>query len=301
MYSVNKSSVWTWLGAPFALALAVLSPQQGLAEADSDDWTVPLYLWAAADGSGHTALLPEAPSSYVGGLSDANYTLVRTAPLAFAHVPLAEPSYPLVSLKLYWSEGRGDLQTTTWSQAQLNAHGGAYAFVTDLGCLASTPGSGTGAHGFVPLTVSFDDGTGDAATAPLNFADLNALLPPAAGSAQYRPITGFSAITGFAATNAPASAATITGTKQSGGGGADDDCGELCSVSMSETFPSAGGADCAFPCGAGTSSFALTYDIGTIDSPEAASFSAAMSTAGAVLLDFGDATVKAFLLARRSF
>jgi hypothetical protein len=260
----------------------------GGGDPDMAEWTVPLYLWASPLD---TALLPGPPSDYLSGDDlPGNYSLAAAAPLAFAHELVAAATYTLVTLRLYWSASRGDLQTTTWSLVELNARtgGGDYAWVADLGCLVSTPGAGTSAHGFVPLTVSFDNATLDSATAPLSFGDLNLLLPlENPGTATYRQGPK-PAITGFAATN------------EAGGGGSGDGSGDgnsdcassgLCIMSMSETFPSAGGADCAYACNPGTSCLTVTYDLGALGTPAAEGFSEAMTTAGGVLLGFDPAAV----------
>ena len=192
----------------------------------------------------------------------------------------------------------------------------------DLGvALAATPGAGAAAARFVPLRVSYDAGVADAATAPLSFADLNLLLNrtdwwrkrkngggggggggggsssggggnsddghgPGDASDQlaYSNDAGFAGIAGFAATA---------------------DC-SVCNVSLSESYPSAGGADCAYECGlygSGSDShdddeeeepscFTTTFDIGAIDSPAAQAFRENMIAADEAILQYGKKDVR---------
>jgi len=148
---------------------------------DAQDWSLPLFLWQTTQDSTtyHTALLPKAPSAYLSS-TGANYTLVFEEPVAFAFELDDNASeilsYPLVTLKLYYSASRADFQTTTRSLSELNTHGGTYEYITTIGAAASTPGQGFAAASFVPLLVSYDDDAADSATAPLSFQDLNLLL-----------------------------------------------------------------------------------------------------------------------------
>ena len=77
-------------------------------------WSVPLFLFQSLSNQ-DTALLAQPPSSLalahnlslgVGGSWD-NYTLVYDEPVAYgASLDSGPPSYPLVTLKAYWSPSR---------------------------------------------------------------------------------------------------------------------------------------------------------------------------------------------------
>eukprot|EP00605_Chrysophyceae_sp_TOSAG23-4_P000183 GSChrysophyteH1.ASY1.ANO1.217.1 assembled CDS len=249
--------------------------------ADFDDWRVSLFMWRS-ENLQHTALLPNSPETYFSSANveasaavlASNYSMVFKECVALAHaLPEDESlSYPLVSLNLYYSAERADLQTTTWSLSQLNAHGGNYEFVQKIAALALTPGSGYTASSYVPLTVSYCETCMDTATSPLSAADLNLLLPGVSPEAAYR--TG-GAIIGFAAWSS---------------------C-PWCSVTMSETFPSAGGADCAYPCNqygrSGEANFLTTYDLGEYKDEGSKALKRSMEAADEVILQFGhkDVTV----------
>ena len=257
---------------------------------ESEKWNVPLFLWARKGSVSTTrdvVLLPDAPSKY--SANAANYSLVYPDPVAYAYDLQGQPpSYPFVSLRLYYSEERSDFQTTTATLGTLNGHGGSYAAVANLGvALATTPGSGFSASHFVPLTVSYDDTATDAATAPLNYADINLLLNTTfegtSDKLAYRP----GSIAGFAA----------RGT-----------C-SVCNMSMSETYPSAGGPDCAYGCnlyGMGSSGgggqwdeascLITTFDISALTSPAAQALQSNMRTADTAILKFGKENVSRLLL-----
>lgn len=227
----------------------------------SSMWTVPLYLFASKQNQ-DSVLLHEAPQTAFGS----DYSLVYSEPLSFAQKFSTTPVFPLVSLKAYWSAERRDLQTSTWSLAELNAHGGNYEFVSNVGLIAANLTGGVESAAFVPLITSYDETHTDAVTSPFSFADLNLLSPltdALGGTASFRQghLTGF---------------------------GAKATCGEYCSVGMSETFPSAGGADCYYECASGQKCYAYGYRVGEVASPEAYSFDAAMRRAGEILKSFGD-------------
>ena len=177
---------------PLTLLATALSPSVGAVQGRvplsgkpfTADLSVPLYLWSSHSD---TALLPRDPAEYLSGT--ANYSLVFPEPVAFAYALDGEPTYPLVTLRAFWSEERGDVQTTTWSLQELNAHGGNYVPMADLGLLAKNL-TALDAAGFVPLFVSYDDGRSDAATGPFSAPDLDLLLPAPASRAQPRTCAG---------------------------------------------------------------------------------------------------------------
>ena len=244
-----------------SICLLILAACNAVTAAAGASWSVPLYLWRCTT---HSALAPNVPASYLA--TAGNYSLVYPEPVAFASDMSGEEevSHPLVSLKLYYSEVRDDMQTTTWSLAQLNAHGGQYTYLATLGALAVSPGSGYAAAKFVPLTVSYNDATTDALTAPFIAKDVNALLTEV-GLGGYR---AGCALTGFAARGTCAA----------------------CSVGMSETFPSEGGADCAFACNVGTTgqtNFDTTFELGDMKTAASAALKKSMLAADDVILSFG--------------
>jgi hypothetical protein len=182
----------------------------------------------------------------------------------------------LVTLKLYYSSERADLQTTTWSLAQLNAHGGNYQYVATLGALAVSPGSGYGAADFVPLTVSYNAATADCITAPFSAKDVNALRFAVGNAGPHVDVGGSAngeyraggALTGFAA----------RGT-----------C-SACAVRMSETFPSAGGADCAYACNVGVTgeaNFDTTFQLGEMHTAATEALKTSMLAADDIILSYG--------------
>ena len=223
-------------------------------------WSVPLFLFVS-DVNRDIALLPKAPATGHGS----DYAKLFREPVAFAHASDAvlPPHHPFVTLRAYWSAERRDIQTTTQSLRELNAHGGNYTALQTVGLVAVALTPGTSANDFVPLRLAYDSVRQDAASAPVNGADLNRAVAHAAYS------------TGRA----------IGFVRKS-------DC-QLCNVSMSEAFPSAGGADCAFPCaGPGLKCATTTYRLGEIQSSSADAFAGAMASAGDVLKSFGQAHVE---------
>lgn len=223
-------------------------------------WTVPLFLFASKNHS-DTTLLPKPPSVQYGN----DYELVDSKPVAYAHEydPLAK--YPLITLRSFWSEERQDLQTSTWTLEELNAHGGNYTLVEEIGLLSATVAAGQDASSFVPLTTSYDESRKDALAAPLSYEDINLLssLSSSLGS----------------------SVSFSKGHRI--GFGRQADC-DYCSVSVSEAFPSAGGADCYYECSSGLSCHGNKYNLGLIESAEAYRFDANMKRAGEILKEFGD-------------
>ena len=225
-------------------------------------WSIPLFLFFSTSNQ-DTALLPRAPSTH--GVSG-DYVQLYDEPVVFAHSLSGKASHPLVSLRAYWSEERKDIQTTEWSCEELNAHGGNYTLLSTIGLVAVSLTAGNSAAAFVPLRLSFDYNRFDAATAPLNGADLDVAIP---GTTSFDSGRG---------------ARTLGFVKKAA-------C-SVCNISMSEAFPSAGGADCAFACDASTSCATTTYDLTVSGSPAAVAFNAAMVKAGKILQTFGHAKVE---------
>lgn len=226
-------------------------------------WNIPLFIFASKLNS-DKALLPFSPTAYLPADVTADYELVSPDPVAYIHTLESEPSHPFMTLKLYWSESRTDLQVSEWSLDELNQHGGNYTWLADLGLVSSALTPGIESAPFVPLVTSYDEARSDALTAPVNFADLNYLDP--ATSYRYGHRIGYA--------------------HQS------KEC-NFCDISMSEAFPSAGGADCPFLCEnpATMSSHGLRYDLGYIKSAPAVAFDEQMKKAGEILLEYGDASI----------
>jgi hypothetical protein len=222
-------------------------------------WSIPLFLFVS-DANRDAALLPRAPRG-VGS----DYIKLLDEPIGFAndHDASHPPQHPYVTLRAYWSAERRDIQTTTRSLGELNADGGDYKVLTTIGTVAVALTPGHQSSAFAPLRLTFDEARQDACSAPMSGSDLNRLVD----GATYPTGTtiGFVARAGC----------------------------KFCNISMSEAFPSAGGADCAFPCpGANLTCHATTYRLGEIRSPAADAFSAAMDTAGKIIQSFGDAHIE---------
>ena len=211
-----------------------------------------------------SVLLPYSPTHYLPSDIAQDYLQLNDDPLVYIHTLESEQSHPFKTLRLFWSEERKDLQTSEWSLEELNRHGGNYSWVADIGLIASAVSYGIDAAPFVPLISSYDDSNTDGLAAPVNYADLNHL--DSSKSYRYGHRIGFA--------------------HQS------KECA-ICDISMSEAFPSAGGADCPFVCeDADTmSSHGIRYDLGYIKSPSAIAFDSQMKAAGEILLEYGDATV----------
>ena len=218
-------------------------------------WSVPLYLYYSLELS-DTALLPSPPKQYgvqCDGVPCDSYVKLVDRPVAYVHAADTAPSHPLVSLHVYWSDERQDFQTTDWLLAELNAHGGNYTLLATVGLVSAEVPSGAEAAAYVPMRLSYDRDREDAATAPLGGADLDRLVDGAA--------FGSGHVVGFA------KAASCS----------------VCNISMSESFPSAGGPDCAYPCAPDRSCLSTTYRLGGDKA-----FSDAMAAAADVLKRFGD-------------
>lgn len=221
-----------------------------------------MFMYASAMNS-DTVLLPYSPSVFLPTSITADYKRVYSEPLAYIHTLESEPSHPLMTLKVFWSDERRDIQTSEWSLQELNRHGGNYTWLADLGLVASALTPGIGSAPFVPLISSYDDIRADGLAAPLNYADLNYLN--LSTSFRYGHRIGFA--------------------HQS------KEC-EFCDISMSEAFPSAGGADCPYECEhKSMSSRNIRYELGYIETPAAVAFDEQMKAAGEILQQYGDASV----------
>jgi hypothetical protein len=253
-------------------------------------WTVPLYLWAS-ELMNDTVVLPANPSQFISlGFGDNVYSVVDSEPVAFVHtLEESQPSYPLVSLKLYFSEKRQDLVTSGFSEMDFNLHhyderywegdgmdgdGGDYEWVADVGLVAYDLSPGA-TRGYVPLRTSYDALRSDGVTTPLSSPDLNLLAPLTQTLGVPYGSLGFenSDYVGYAR-HASCS---------------------FCGISMSETFPSAGGADCAYNCPRhahschGGSKWVITNLHPKSES--VMQFTANMEKAGDIISSFGDADI----------
>jgi hypothetical protein len=224
------------------------------------NWTVPLFLFVS-HANRDLALLAHPPNRTLG----TDYTPLSTEPVGYAHAVDATrpPSHPLVTLRAYWSASRRDILTTTAPLDEVNRDGGGYAPLHTVALVAIALDAGHEAAGFAPLRLAYDPVREDAASAPLSGADLNrlvtgAIYPPA-------PAIGF--------------------VRQAR-------C-EFCNLSMSEAFPSAGGADCAYACaGRGLKCGTTIYPLGEVRSPAATAFIASMAAAGRAVSALGKARVE---------
>ena len=250
------------------LFLVVVTFQKCLVFGENDDtkWTVPLYLWKNNEVY-KTALLPKNPDAYLNNVKiNMNYTLAFDEPIAFAHELPNDGSnavsYPLVTLKLFYSETKDDiLQSTSFPKE------GDYKYITTIGALALTPGSGYTAAKYVPLTSSYNSIHTDTCIAPLSPNDLNQLLFKDTTTIEYR----YDKIDAFAYRGKSI---------------------EICQVGMSEAFPSEGGADCAYECNKygqkHLSSFDTTYHLSSMNTPATATHSLEenMNKADDIILSF---------------
>jgi len=197
---------------------------------------VPLFLYQSRLNDDF-ALLTAPPQ--VGSVINAeSYVLWEEHPVGFAaSAPFVSSSGNSSALHAYWSASRRDIQTTTRSLAQLNAHGGDYVPLAGASGFAHLATAATTRYEegtpLTPLWLVYSDARSDAASSPFNGADINAIIgaDAAATSADVgtAPVAPFRT-TGF-----------VLGYARQGG------CSR-CNVGLSETFPSAGGADCANAC-----------------------------------------------------
>lgn len=195
---------------------------------------LPLYLYQSPlnDDFALLATLPPAGSI----INAESYVLWDKHPVGFAaSAPFISSGGNSSALYAYWSPSRRDIQTTTWSLAKLNEHGGDYVLLTGGGggfahlASSATPRYETGTP-LAPLWLVYSDTRSDAASSPFNGADINAIIG-ADMQARTTPVAPFRS-TGF-----------VLGYARQGS------CAR-CSVCLSASFPSAGGADCANACDA---------------------------------------------------
>jgi hypothetical protein len=157
----------------------------------------------------------------------------------------------------------------------LNAHGGDYVLLGGGSGFAHIAGAGTQHYqpalgALAPLWLVYSDARADAITSPLNAADANAVVAGGAGAGAFRS-TG--AVLGYARQGTCA----------------------LCNTGLSESFPSAGGADCMHACAAGEGSFGRAFHYGKSSSmvgrAGSRAMQASMRAAGEVLTSY-DSSVR---------
>lgn len=236
-----------------------------VAAAQTLELQIPLYLFHSQLNADF-ALLAAAPPEQVPDAD--SYVLFDAEPVGYGSKDpftiYGENSTLLIN---YWSPSRKDIQTTDWTLERLNEHGGDYVLLNKLVHVAKNVPHYVAGTPFVPLTLVYSDSRTDGITSPFNGADVNAIVaanPPS----PFRDI------------------GTVLGYMRQG------NCTK-CNVGLSETFPSAGGADCMNMCAAGTSSFAAIYRIGQgsmATSAAGRTFAASMLAAGNVVRGF-DSTV----------
>ena len=114
------------------------------------------------------------------------------------------------------------------------------------------------------MRLAYDSGRTDATLGPWSYADLNAMVDGVAFDAKEGRIDGFAH---------------------------QGDC-TACNVSLSESFPSVGGADCAYTCASGHSSHTVTYKIGYLETDAEDAFNTNMKAAGTILESYGSASTE---------
>lgn len=205
------------------------------------------------------ALLPSPPLE--NSTHSSSYSFFYEKPVAntFATPPDDKET---LSLSAYWSEERGDYQVTTLDLDSLNAKGGNYVFVPelDVGYILAEPETNQDTR-LAPISLTYSDKFSTSVTAPWSGSDVNELF----GDDLFR---SSSRVLGFA--------------KQG-------DCPK-CNTALSETFPSAGGADCPVKCTSGTNSANAIYRVGSNDDMNSSeggkNFLASMKIAGDVVKSF---------------
>ena len=199
---------------------------------------VPLYLFRSQLNDDF-ALLSGAPKP-AQVANSASYVLFDKDPVAFgSEEAFAIDGHNSTLLRVYWSPSRHDIQTTTATLAELNAHGGEYVLLSALAHVAGNdvPHYVTGTP-LAPLTLVYSDSREDAVASQYNGADINAIFAAAPGPKSPFRATG-----------------DVLGYARQG------NC-TRCNVGLSETFPSAGGADCSNTCASGTKSTTAIYHVG---------------------------------------
>mmetsp|Transcript_21304 Transcript_21304/g.44370 ORF Transcript_21304/g.44370 Transcript_21304/m.44370 type:complete len:371 (-) Transcript_21304:24-1136(-) len=219
---------------------------------------LPLYLYHSPLAQDF-ALLPSPPTNVTYASS---YSLFDESPMTYVAGAMEDVlDGKGVEFKSYYSVSRQDIQTTTAQLNELNEHGGDYFLLGSAGYILSEPVTSSSTR-YAPLALSYSNSREDAVTGPMNYADFNALLNDEDAFRSQSRILGWAAM---------------------GGGG---------NIALSETFPSAGGADCPASCGDGESSFNAIYRVGADDemssSPGGKNFLASMKLAGDVLKGIDD-------------
>jgi hypothetical protein len=198
-------------------------------------WDTPLFMYESTVNQ-DIVLLPAAPSDKrIDSL--ASYKLVFPQPVVYGAT--VQSSIANISLKLYWSTDRKDLQTTDWDLDTLNQHGGNYISLGVIGWLCPDPAyvAPLPHNKEVPLVLTYSSTRQDAATSPFNSADLNSPTVNISRGGSGNFIESKQRIVGF---------------------GMRGSC-LLCNTSLAAAYPSKGGADCPATCASGTSSEAFVY------------------------------------------
>lgn len=222
------------------------------------DFSLPLYLYHSPLLNDF-ALLPSAPPS--NSTSPSSYSLLYQDPVIYTY-PTAPDDKDTLPLSAYWSEDRGDYQVTTRGLDSLNAKGGNYVAVPELnaGYILALPETDHDTR-LSPLSLTYSDTFSTSVTAPWSGSDVNELF----GDDMFR------------------SSSTVLGFAKQG------DCPK-CNTALSETFPSAGGADCPEKCPSGTGSANAIYRVGSNDDMNSSeggkNFLASMKIAGNVVKSF---------------
>jgi len=223
-----------------------------------DHMDLPLYLFHSPLLNDF-ALLPSPPLE--NSTHSSSYSFFYEKPVAYTFATPPDDKETL-SLSAYWSEERGDYQVTTLDLDSLNAKGGNYVFVPelDVGYILAEPETNQDTR-LAPISLTYSDKFSTSVTAPWSGSDVNELF----GDDLFR---SSSRVLGFA--------------KQG-------DCPK-CNTALSETFPSAGGADCPVKCTSGTNSANAIYRVGSNDDMNSSeggkNFLASMKIAGDVVKSF---------------
>ncbi|GMH86457.1 hypothetical protein TL16_g10551 [Triparma laevis f. inornata] len=225
-----------------------------------------LYLYHSGL-NGDFALLSQPTISTLNITNPESYALFQEDPVAFvarsASLLAQSDDDQTVALNVFWSESRKDVQTTTRSLDDLNSHSGDYVELLDapLGYFFSSPMYSEDDR-LVPLTLVYSDSDKDAITSPFNAADVAALFNDDSVFRDTGSVIGW---------------------------GAKGSC-DLCNLATSETFPSAGGADCPEKCDEGKKCANAIYHVGKDDEMPntlgGQNFLANMKLAGEVVSSF---------------